>query len=230
MSFRLDFIITALSLLCTSVTLEGTASASPETGFKQSPSGFYPIWENTGFVPKHRDLYIGTNGAKFGIGNYMALGLEPVQFVYRAPNANAKFALFETDKWSLATQIGVLELLDQASRAFFSPMYSSRLDNPDFNITLLPASVSATYSLRDWLELHQTVTGLGVFTSGALQNQAYFGYSAVGEFIASSHHSALIHLSEVGLWNHDFSMLGASYRYQSSWFEFRLGYFYRFRT
>ncbi|MGK5084387.1 hypothetical protein WDW37_13915 [Bdellovibrionota bacterium FG-1] len=193
--------------------------------------GFYPLWETTAHIEKHREAYIGTNGAHYGILDVAQVGVQPVNFIYRSPNVYGKISLGQRGQWSFATQLGAYYLMSESSRAYFSPMYSSRLDNPDFSIVLFPVSLSASLEVSDWFDLSQTVTGLNVYSpQGALQNMTYFGYSAVGEFKTHSHHSMLLHASEVGFWNHDFSLLGISYRYHNSWMEFRIGYFYRLRT
>jgi hypothetical protein len=208
------------------------AAAVPQDGIRPSTEGFYPIWENTGFVEKHRELYIGTNGAHYGIQDVAHVGVTPVNFLYRAPNAYVKFSAYQGERWHVSGQVGAYYLMDEASRAFLSPMYASRLDNPDFSVWLTPVTATATYELSDWLQLHQTATVLGVLSSAdsPLQNQAFVGYTLVGELLAKRRHSVLAHAGEVGFWNHDFRMLGISYRYHNTWLELRLGYFYRFRV
>jgi hypothetical protein len=205
------------------------APAASSDGIRPQTEALYPIWENTGFVEKHRQIYLGTNGAHYGIQDVVQVGVQPINFLYRAPNVYTKFSLLQRDRWHVAGQVGAFYLMNEASRAFLSPMYSSRLDNPDFSVVLLPVTATATYELSDWLQLHQTATVLGVFSSsGILANQAYFGYTAVAELVAARRHSVLLHGGEVGFWDHDFSLVGASYRYHNTWFEFQLGYFYRF--
>jgi hypothetical protein len=68
-----------------------------------------------------------------------------------------------------------------------------------------------------------------MFSSGPLQNEVTPGYSAVVELTVKKKHSLLLHGGEVGLWKHDFALVGSSYRFQGDWLEFRLGYFYRMR-
>ena len=212
-------------------TASQTGSASSDTSeVHPDPTGFYPIWESTGFVLPHRKIHLATNGAEFGINNIGQIGVQPISFLYRSPNINAKFQLLKKGPVSLATQVGATFLLAQASRAFLSPMYSSRLDNPDFSITLVPVSLTSTIQIADWLQVHQSLTGLSIFGQGPVKTEMQLGYSAVAEFMALARHSVLLHAAEVGIGNHDFSLLGASYRYQNNWFEFRLGYFYRMRT
>jgi hypothetical protein len=198
--------------------------------FHPSTQGFYPIWESTAYVESHRDAYVGTNGADFGIGNVVQVGVQPVNFIYRTPNVFAKIRLFDKEDWQFSTQVGAYYLLDQASRAFFSAMYSSRLDNPDYNVMMFPASMIASRDISDWLEIHQTLTALTLHSpTGPLKTQVTFGYSIVAELKAKARHSVLLHAGEIGFWNHDFALLGTSYRYHNTWMEFRLGYFYRMR-
>jgi len=208
----------------------GTVGNTPRN-LKQNHSvtGFYPIWENTGFIQKHRELFAGTNHLQFGIKNGAQIGLLPVQYMYRTPNLYGKFALYEKGPWHLATQIGLLDLLPGASKAYFSPMFTSRLDNPDFSLFLIPVSLSATLEVADWLDLHQTLTSLSTFTSGPLDNETNFGLSLVAEIKGLSQHSLLFHWANVGLWRPDLTILGTSYRFQGEIVEFRLGYFYRFQ-
>lgn len=202
--------------------------ASAAESFQPSVEGFYPIWESTGYIQRHRHGYIGTNGIDFGIQDVAQVGVQPVLFLYRSPNAYFKLSVYEKDDWHIAGQIGAYHLFDQASRAFFSPMYSSRLDNPNFNVLLLPVSGIATKEVSDWLDIHQTLTAETIYSSnGSLPTQMSFGYSIVTELKALAHHSILLHATEVGFWNHDLLILGTSYRYHNNWLELRLGYFYR---
>jgi hypothetical protein len=215
------------SLLAIILNLISSHVFAQET-FQASVEGFYPIWESTGYVQQHRRGYIGTNGADFGIKDVAQIGIQPILYLYRSPNAYVKFSVFEKEGWHVAGQVGAYHLFDQASRAFFSPMYSSRLDNPDFNVLLLPVSAIATKEVSDWLQIHQTLTAKMIYSSnGSLSNQVALGYSVVTELKALTNHSLLLHATEVGFWNHDIFILGTSYRYHNSWLELRLGYFYR---
>lgn len=207
------------------------ASESTADSIRPSTTGFYPLWENTGYVERHREIYLGTNGAHYGIADVAHIGTQPIHFLYRAPNAYAKFSLLKRGSWNLSAQAGFFYLMNEASRAFLSPMYASRLDNPDFNVILLPMTFSATYELSDWLQLHQSATMMGIYSaSGQLTNEVFPGYTAVAEFLARRRHSVLAHFGEVGFWKHDFSMMGISYRYHNTWIDAQIGYFYRFRA
>jgi hypothetical protein len=202
----------------------------PPSDLRNATEGFHPIWENTANIERHQEAYIGTNGAHYGILDRMQLGVQPVNFIYRSPNIYGKVRLLDTGDWHFATQVGAFYLMSEASRAFFSPMYSSRLDNPDFSVMLVPVSAIASTRVSDWLEVHQTLTGLTVYSpQGALKPMTYFGYAGTAEFKTRERHSMLLHASEVGFWNHDFSLLGISYRYHNTWMELRVGYFYRMR-
>lgn len=214
------------------VSASSATSSAHGDEVRPSTTGFYPIWENTGFVEKHREIYLGTNGAHFGILDRAHIGVQPIHFLYRAPNGYAKFSLLDRGRWHLSAQAGALYLMNEASRAFLSPMYASRLDNPDFAVLLTPVTASATHEVSDWMQLHQSATLLGVISANGtpLANEAYLGYTVVGELLAKRRHSVRLHASEVGFWKHDFAMLGTSYRYHNSWFEFQMGYFYRFRA
>ena len=55
------------------------APADPSDAIRPATEGFYPIWENTGFVEKRREMYIGTNGAHYGIADVLLVGIGPDQ-------------------------------------------------------------------------------------------------------------------------------------------------------
>ena len=186
------------------------------------------MWENTGFVERSGDVYAGTTGVQAGIAGVAQAGIVPVAFISRSPNAYAKLAVVRTRRWNVAVQVGGYRLLSGATRSFYSPAYSTRLDNPDFGITLVPVAVSASTEIGSWLELHQTITMLGVITSGPLRNGVTTGYSAVAEVNPHGRHALSFHFAEVGFWSQDLALAGASYRYRNGFLEMRLGYFYRF--
>ena len=203
------------------------AGAALADEVRPDTTGFYPLWENTGHIEKSGDARLGTTGAQVGLGDFAHAGVLPINFIYRSPNGYVKFAALRTERWSVAVQAGGFRLLPGASSASFSPMYSSRLDNKDFGIVLIPISVSASAEIAPWLELHQTITALGMLTAGPLVNGVTPGYSAVAELNPKGRHAISLHAGEVGFWAHDLAIAGASYRYRNSWLEVRLGYFYR---
>jgi hypothetical protein len=203
--------------------LAGAAKAD----IRPNTLGFYPIWESTGYVEHAEEIYAGTSSVHLGVADEAQVGVEPLLFMYRTPNVNVKLATWNNDRWNFATHVGYFHLMEEASRSFMSPMYTSRLDNPDFAVNMAQIAGSASYHPNGWLTLHQTLTALPVFASGPLNNEVTFGYSAVAELMARHRHSILFHATEVGFWNHDQDIVGASYRYQNNWLELRFGYFYR---
>ena len=216
----MQFRTAAMFLLCA-----GSALAQE---LRHDTTGFYPVWENTGYVERSGDARLGTTGAQVGLGDVAHAGVQPLNFIYRSPNGYLKFALFRSERWHVAVQGGGYRLLEGASRASFTPMYSSRIDNPDFAILLIPLSVSVSAEIAPWLEVHQTLTALGVISSGPIRNGITPGFSTVAELNPHGRHAISLHGGEVGFWAHDLAVAGASYRYRNSWMELRLGYFYRF--
>src|SRR5947207_2761640 len=212
------------SILAAALCAAGPALAD---GLRADTTGFYPMWENTGHVERAGDLRIGSTGAQVGIAGLAHAGVQPINFIFRSPNAYAKVALFRSARWSIAAQAGGYRLLPGASEAFFSPMYSTRFVNRDYGVTLVPVAVSASAEIASWLELHQTFTALGTFNSGPLRNGITPGYSAVAELNPHGRHAISLHAADTGLWQEDIAFAGASYRYRNGWMEARLGYFYR---
>lgn len=196
---------------------------------RASTVGLYPLWENTGFVEHAGRGQIGTSALQIGIRDVAHVGVQPLGFAYRTPNAYTKFVLARGGELQLALQVGVHVLLEGAATSAFSPLYASRLDNHDFRMYLVPVALASTWILNDWIHLHQTFTAMTVAGGGAIQTEVIPTYSLVAEFFAFQNHSLGLHASEVGFHRHDYYLAGFSYRYSSSWFEARLGYFYRFR-
>ena len=206
-----------------------TALAASAEDVRPDTTGLYPIWEGTGHVEASGGVRIGTTGAQVGIGGFAHAGIMPVNFIQRAPNAYFKLALVETQTFHVAAQAGAYRLLSGATRDLFSPMFASRMDNSDFDVTMLPVSLSASWEAARWLEIHQTATALRISGAGdRIATAVTPGYSVVGELNPHSRHGLSLHLAEVGFWRHDMTIAGASYRYRNGWMEYRVGYFYRF--
>jgi hypothetical protein len=218
--------VLAIALLCGSLG-EGIAFAD-DAPIRPDTTGFYPLWEGTAHVEANADVHLGTTGAQIGIGDLAHVGVQPINYLFRTPNAYVKVPFFDSGGWYVAAQVGGYRLLEGASRAFYSPMFSSRLDNPDFAVNLVPVSLSMSVEITRWLELHQTLTGLGIVASAPLANEVKVGYAAIAEFLPHEHHAISIHAGEIGFWAHELAYVGASYRYRSGWLELRIGYFYRF--
>ncbi|WP_224241017.1 hypothetical protein [Hyalangium gracile] len=206
------------------------ASASAAPAEEQPPilTSLYPLWENTGRVLPHKGLYLGTSNAEFGLFGVAQLGVHPLSFVFRAPNIHAKLRLLATERLAVAAHAEVLVFLPGSGEAFTSSNYISRLDTRDILLTVVPVGTTASYQVFPWLYLHGTATVMGMFDNGPYRNRLVVGTNLVAEFLAFKHHSVRAHASEVGFWDHDFNMLGASYCYRRGWFEAQVGYFYRF--
>src|SRR6266850_2051416 len=207
-------------------TLAGASVASADE-IRPDTTGFYPMWENTGHVERSGDIHLGSTGAQVGIADVGHIGVQPINFIYRSPNVYAKVELLRAGRWTVAAQAGAYRLMTGAALAFFSPMYSTRLDNRDFGITLAPVSLSASFEAARWLEVHQTVTALGVYSSGAVRSGVTGGYSVVAELNPHGRHGLSFHAADAGILIRDLALAGAAYRYRNTWMELRLGYFYR---
>lgn len=206
--------------------LAGAAVADPAE-LRPDTTGFYPMWENTAHVERSGELRLGSTGAQLGVGGFAHVGVQPINFIYRSPNAYAKGELFHAGRWTVATQIAGYRLMNGAGLSFFSPMYSSRIDNRDFAITLAPVSLIASVEIASWLELHQTLTSLFVYSSGPVKSGVTGGYSIMAEINPHGRHGLCFHAADAGFLVHDLALAGASYRYRNTWLELRLGYFYR---
>jgi hypothetical protein len=188
----------------------------------------YPLWENTGYVLGHRSLYLGTSDAEIGLFDVAQVGTHPLSFLFRTLNVHGKVRLLSTERLSVAAHAEVLVFLPGSSEAFVSSNYISRLSTEDILLTVVPVGATASYAVTPWLHVHGTATVMGMFNNGPYRERLVLGTTVVGEFLALKHHSFRAHAGEVGFWNHDFNMLGASYRYRRGWFEAQIGYFYRF--
>ncbi|ADO68911.1 uncharacterized protein STAUR_1107 [Stigmatella aurantiaca DW4/3-1] len=215
-------------LLLWVLSAAGGAQAQAPTEPTPALTPLYPLWENTGFLLPHRGLYVGSSQAELGLFDVAQVGVHPLFFVFRTLNAHAKVRLLSDERLSVAAHAEVLVFLPGAGEAFVSSNYVSRLDTSDSLLTVVPVGATASYALTSWLYLHGTATVMGMLDHGPFENRAVLGTTGVAEVLALQHHSVSLHLGEVGFWNHDFASLGGSYRYRRSWFELKLGYFYRF--
>lgn len=232
------FILLALVLAAFVARAETPPAPAPEAPAPEPASSdeaptpaltaLYPLWENTGFILEHRNLYLGTSDAELGLFNVAQVGIHPLSFLFRTLNVHGKVKLLSRERLSVAAHAEVLVFLPGASEAFVSSNYISRLDTEDLMLTVVPVGTTASYALTPWLYLHGTATVMGIFDNGPYHERLVLGTHVVGEFLAFQRHSFRAHVGEVGFWNHDFNVLGVSYRYRRSWFEAQLGYFYRF--
>jgi hypothetical protein len=228
----LGILLSTLSARAESLAPTPAAPAAQATPADEAPSpaltALYPLWENTGHVLGHQRLYLGTSNVEFGLFSMIQVGVRPLSFLFRTLNAHGKVRLLARERLSVAAHAEVLVFLPGASEAFISSNYISRLDTRDVVLTVVPVGATASYAATPWLYLHGTPTVMGIFDNGPYRNSLVFGTTLVAEVLAFQRHSFRAHAGEVGFWEHDFHLLGASYRYRRSWFEVQVGYFYRF--
>jgi hypothetical protein len=68
---------------------------------------------------------------------------------------------------------------------------------------------------------------MGVFGLSEQSARVTLGYFVNLELLAARRHGFVVHLGEVGFWDHDFVAVGASYRLNFRALELRVGYLYR---
>lgn len=195
---------------------------------RMAPVGLYPLWENTAHVLGHERLYVGTQAVELGLLDRVQLGGRPMSFVFRTPNLHAKVSLLRNERLSIAAHAEALVFLPGASEAFTSSNYVSRLDTRDVTLIVVPVGATASFSPVSWFQLHGTATVMGTFGNEVYEGRATVGASLVAQLLVGKHHAFSTHVGEMGFWNHDFTLVGASYRFRVRWFEAQLGYFYRF--
>ena len=211
---------------------EVTAWHRPEasdSGRVVATSGLFPLWENTGVLLAPSRVYLGTSQLAAALGSRVQVGLNPLRYAFRTPNLGVKVSLVQSPRVAVAANAEVLWLMPGSSEMFSTSNFSARLDTSQRSIVAVPMSISATTALTPSLLLHLTVTELFRTTSRpGLQTSS--GASAVVEWRPLTHHAMAAHVTEVGFWQHDFFQFGASYRYQRSIFEARLGVAYQLRA
>lgn len=213
------------------------APASPEAGAPPEPAappahegfaavGFYPLWENSAHLLRHRDALLGTDAFELGLFDRFQAGLRPQEFLFRTPNAHAKVQLYARGALELAAQLEVLWLLPGATNVFTSSNFVSRIDNARGGLWVVPLGSTLTWYPAEFAALHTTLSVMGV--AGSEQPlYASLGLSTVLEVHAHRRLAFLLHASEIGFWRHDLFVVGASFRLRFGWFYTQLGYFYR---
>lgn len=190
-------------------------------------NGLYPLWEGTGDVHGHRHGVVALRDVQLGLGGWGQLGSQPLEFVFRTPNAQLKLALWRGERWRWALQAGCYALLPGAGEAFLSPTYAATLRNQDFSVFALPLQLATSWRAAPWLQLHHTLTALTVAGQPPVQPRLTVGNFLTAELLALRHHGFYLHLGEVGAWAHELLILGASYRLRWGPVEGRVGYVYR---
>ncbi len=215
---------------CLAASEPGSSGGSSWGRHRLATSGFYPIWEDTGSLLEPADIQLASNGFRVRIPGDVQLGLQPTYYLHRAPNLEAKVSILKRAELQLALRQSVIVLFRNAQDRMITPVYASRLTNPNSNVVLAPASLHATWRPFSFLLVHGSATVLPMLSNEKdFENRAVGGLSAMVELPVVRGHSLLLHGGEVGLWDHDFAYLGASYRLNYAWFMMQLGFAYRLR-
>ena len=220
----------AVAPLQSADTAAATHAADTAAGeFPYAIGGLYPLWEDTGTMLGHRHLALGLTSASVGVADRVELGFKPQTFILRVPNAFAKAALYSGHDVSVSVRLSALAVLAGAEKHFWSPTYTSTVPSNNRTLWALPLSGSATWQVQDSLRLHSSMTLMGVIGQGNVKSSVTPGTFVTAEFLALAGHSLFAHAGEIGVWDHNQWVLGGSYRFNYSWLELRLGYFYWWR-
>jgi len=193
-------------------------------------SGLYPIWEDTGSLLSPSSLELSTSGVRAGLLERLQLGVQPNYLLHRAPNLELKVALYSRPGLQVALRQSAVVLFRDAQERMITPVYASRLANPDSTVWLLPASVHASWQPFTRLRVHGSATLLPLLSNQRdFDNQLSAGLAAMVELPVLPGNSLLLHAGEAGLWDHDFAYVGASYRLNYRAFLLQFGYAYRLR-
>ncbi len=202
--------------------------AASESGRVVATNGLFPIWENTGVLLAPQRVYLGSSQLAAALGPQVQLGLNPLRFAFRTPNLGAKVALVSSQRVKVAAAVDVLWLMPGSSDVFSTSNFSTRLDTTQTSVIAVPLALAVTTAITPTVFVHTTVTQLFTVMPGK-PVQTASGASVVAEWRPLAHHAVAAHATEVGFWRHEFFQFGASYRYQRSIFEGRLGVAYQLR-
>jgi hypothetical protein len=191
-------------------------------------SGLLPIWENTGEVLRHRELFLGTSNIQFGIADLGHIGFNPNILAHKTPNLHGKVQIYRGDILHVALQAESFFLVYPSEETLYSSFFGSPIANRNHTLSIVPVSIASSIVLADWLILHRTVTAAIVFGNGPLRDGLTVGSNGILELRASPNHGLLIHVGDVGLWNHAYGYVGASYQLTYGWFSAEGGGFIRF--
>jgi len=190
-------------------------------------NGLYPLWEASGHTLERNQAYVGTSHIQVGLGRKIQIGLRPIPFPFGSPNIHGRFGILTKEDFHLALQSEVMILLPGAGNSFASSNFKSRINNWAESYLVVPVALAASWQPLNWLQLNQTLTVMGVFGLSDPSARVTLGYFVNLELVPLRRHGFVVHLGEVGFWDHDFFVLGASYRLNFRGFELRLGYAYR---
>ncbi len=192
-----------------------------------SVNGLYPLWEASGRTLGLREVFIGTSHVQLGLGKRIQIGLRPVPYPFGAPNVHGRFGILTREDFYLAVQAEVMVLLPGAGNSFASSNFKSRINNWAKTYLVVPVSLAASWQPLKWLQLNQSLTLMGVFGLSEPSGRVTLGYFINVELVPLKRHGFVAHFGEVGFWEHDFVVIGASYRLNFRALELRLGYLYR---
>jgi len=192
-----------------------------------SVNGMYPLWEVSGHTLGLREAFIGTSHIQLGLGKRIQIGLRPVPYPFGAPNLHGRFGILTKEDFHLAVQGEVMVLLPGAGNSFASSNFKSRINNWAKVYLVVPVSIAASWQPLKWLQLSQSLTLMGVFGLSEPSGRLTLGYFVNLELAPLRRHGFVAHFGEVGFWDHDFVVFGASYRLNFRAFELRFGYLYR---
>ena len=192
-----------------------------------SINGLIPTWESSGRSLERLQVYLGSSHVQLGLGRGVTLGIRPIPYPSGAPNLHVRVQLLARAELFVSLRTEAMVLLPGAGNSFVSSNFKSRINNWNRPYLVLPITAAASWQPLKWLQLNQSLTLLGVFGLGEPSVRLTLGYVLTVEFVPHPRHGFLIHVGEVGFWDHDFVMVGASYRLNYRAFEARLGYLYR---
>ncbi len=199
---------------------DANASAS---GRVLSPVGLFPIWENTGTVLRHGQIYVGSQLIGFGLVDRLQVGTHPIRDAMHTPNLHAKLLLLDEPQLQVAAHAELMWMIEGASESFTVSNFASRLSTGD-GIWVAPLGVTATLAPTRNVFLHVTTTAQGVASKALPAAQVTLGVSGQLEWRVFQHHAISVHAAQVGLLQPDYTQVAASYRYQRWIFEGSLGY------
>ncbi len=192
-------------------------------------SGLYPLWEDTGLLMGAREFYLGTDEVGGGLGDALQLSINPDEYIHRAPNVAIKLRLVEGEDVTVAWRSTVLLLFQNAHTRFLTHNFTSRYANPRGDTMLFPNALSLSWHAAPLLRLHASTTLLPMLTMRKKHRSLHVaaGASVMGELAFVTGASLILHLGEVGLWQHDFYYFAASVRLNYAWAVMHVGYGYR---
>jgi hypothetical protein len=190
-------------------------------------SGLYPLWEDTGVILGHREAQVGWAFAGVGLLDRAQVGARLSSFVVRVPNLGVKVSLLRRPWLDVAARAAAFVYLPGATSSFTSENYSPAWENRDFTVVAAPLSLVTTVRPAPWFAIHHTATALATIAGGPVDDGVTVGNYVSAEVSGWRRHAFALHGGELGLWDHEQWLFGASYRLSLGWFRASCGYVYR---